>query len=50
VDLGLVWLSGRLAAPGEPDYDPVQAEVNPPMYLLVYGDVARLEQFNAQPA
>ena len=42
MDFGFVHLFGRLMAPGEPGYDPVRARINPPIYVWLYADQARL--------
>ncbi len=48
MDNGSVRLSGRLAAPGEPGYDPSRAEINPPLFVWVNVDQARLSEVLAQ--
>jgi hypothetical protein len=45
IDHGLVRLTGRLVAPGEPGYDEGRAAVNPPLVVGIHVDPARLEAF-----
>ncbi len=42
-DQGLVRLVGRLAAPGEPYYDPTLVDINTPLYLWIYADQDHLD-------
>lgn len=48
MDCGCVRLYGRMATPGEPDYDSVRVQSNPVLYLWVYADEARLAEICAQ--
>jgi hypothetical protein len=48
LDYGVVRLFGRLAAPGEPDYDPSRARSNPTLFIWAYKDEARLAEVLAQ--
>ncbi len=50
LDRGFVRLVGRLAAPGEPNYDPALAEINPQVYLWIYADQAYLDASPGQTA
>ena len=50
LDLGCVRLFGRLAAPGEPGYDPARAGFSPALFVWVYVDEARLSQVLARTA
>jgi hypothetical protein len=50
LDHGCARLYGRLLTPGEPDYDPDRAEVNPPLVVWAYADEAGLERFLRQSA
>jgi hypothetical protein len=48
LDHGCVRLCGRMAAPGDPDYDPVRVNTNPVLYLWVYADEVRLAEIFAE--
>jgi hypothetical protein len=48
IDCGCVRLFGRMAAPGEPGYDPVRVDTNPALHIWVYADEARLAEILAQ--
>jgi hypothetical protein len=48
MDCGCVRLCGRMAAPGEPSYDPVRAQSNPVLYVWVNAVAARLAEICAQ--
>jgi hypothetical protein len=50
LDHGCARLYGRLLAPGEPDYDPDRAEVNPPLVVWAYADLAGLKRYLDQIA
>jgi hypothetical protein len=49
VDHRCVHLFGRLVAREEPEYDPEQAAVNPRLYLSVYVDQGRLDDYFFPP-
>jgi hypothetical protein len=49
VDHRCVYLSGRLVARDEPDYDPEQAAVNPPLHLSIYVHQGRLDDYFFPP-
>ena len=48
IDHGFVRLSGRLLAPGEPGHDPDRAGVNPPLFVGVHVDFARIEECSSR--
>jgi hypothetical protein len=50
IDHGLVRLSGRLVAAGEPGYDPDRAGINPPLIVWIHVDPVRLDAFVARTA
>jgi hypothetical protein len=50
MDLGLVQLSGELAAPCDPDFDEHRASVNPTLFVWIYVDPGRLNAFLARSA
>jgi hypothetical protein len=50
LDRGLIQLSGRLVAAGEPGYDPDRPMINPPLIVSVHVDLARLQAFVASTA
>jgi hypothetical protein len=50
LDFGLAQLAGRLAAPGEPNYNPALAACNSPLNLWVYVDQARIAELEAEIA
>jgi hypothetical protein len=48
VDEGIIQLTARLVAAGEPDFDGARFAVNPRIYLSVYVDQRRLDELTAQ--
>jgi hypothetical protein len=48
VDCGCVRLSGRMAAPGEPDFDPARVDTSPVLYVWVFADEVRLAEILAR--
>jgi hypothetical protein len=49
VDQRCVYLSGRLVACDESDFDPEQAAVNPPLHLSIYVHQGRLDDYFYPP-
>jgi hypothetical protein len=47
VDCGCVRLAGRMAAPGEPDYDPSRLDWSPVLYVSIFVDEAQLAEIEA---
>jgi hypothetical protein len=50
MDAGLVQLSGRLLAVGEPGYDAGRAMTHPPLLVNVHTDPASLDEYLARNA
>jgi hypothetical protein len=48
LDRGIVRLSGRLVAPGEPGHDLDRARINPPLIVQIHVDTGRLGSFLVQ--
>jgi hypothetical protein len=48
VDVGLVQLSGRLVAPGEPGYEEHRAKTNPALVVNIHADMARVDEMLAR--